>query len=127
MKIPALNLAIAWLWILGGFLSGLALGTKFHREDWLGGYASHRRRLYRLGHISFFGLGVVNFIFFLTARFESLAGNAVTIAGLAFILGAASMPVCCVLMAHWPKLRMLFAIPVLSLITGAVITLVEVL
>ena len=127
MKVPALNLAMAWLWILCGFLSGLALGTKFHREDWLGGYTSHRRRLYRLGHISFFGLGLVNFMFFLTTRFAALAGNSMTIAGTAFILGAASMPVCCVLMAHWPKLRTLFAIPVLSLIIGAVLTLVEVL
>ncbi len=127
MKIPALNLAMAWLWILGGFISGLALGTKFHGENWLGGYASHRRRLYRLGHISFFGLGMVNFMFFLTARLLPLAGTPVTWAGAAFILGAASMPVCCVLMAHWPKLRMIFALPVLSLITGAVITLMEVL
>jgi hypothetical protein len=127
MKIPALNLAMAWLWVLGGFISGLALGTEFHREDWLGGYGSHRRRLYRLGHISFFGLGMVNFMFFLTAHLLSLNAPRVTIAGLAFILGAASMPVCCVLMAHWPKLRMIFAIPVLSLVTGAVITLREVL
>ena len=127
MKIPAINLAMAWLWILGGFLSGLALGTKFHGEDWLGGYASHRRRLYRLGHISFFGLGMVNFMFFLTAHLLSLAGALVNVAGVTFILGAASMPVCCVLMAHWPKSRMIFAVPVLSLVTGAVITLMEVL
>jgi len=117
---------MAWLWVLGGFLSGLALGTKFHGEDWLGGYTSHRRRLYRLGHISFFGLGMVNFMFFLTAHLLPLAGPRIMIASLAFILGAASMPVCCVLMAHWPRLRVIFAIPILSLVTGAVITLMEV-
>jgi hypothetical protein len=123
MNVPAANLMMAWLWMLAGFLSGLALGLKFHREEWLGGYASHRRRLYRLGHISFFGLGVVNFMFFLTARLAPLSEPAVGWAGAAFILGAASMPVCCALMAHWPKLRMLFAVPVISLIAGAVITL----
>ena len=118
---------MAWLWILGGFLSGLALGTKFHGEEWLGGYSSHRRRLYRLGHVSFFGLGMVNFMFFLTAHLLPLAGTRITLAGFAFVLGAASMPVCCVLMAHWPKLRMIFAIPVLSLLAGVVITLIEIL
>lgn len=127
MNVPTINLAMAWLWILGGFLSGLALGARFHREDWLGGYASHRRRLYRLAHVSFFGLGAVNFIFFVTARLASLSGTRLSIAAIAFVIGAASMPLCCVLMAHWPRLRHLFAIPVLSLITGAVLTLMEVL
>ena len=52
-----LNLFLGWLWILLGFVSGMALGMFFHRENWLGGYGSFKRRMYRLGHISFFGLG----------------------------------------------------------------------
>ena len=52
-----LNVALAWLWMLLGFISGTVLGLNFHRENWLGGYASRQRRLYRLGHVSFFGLG----------------------------------------------------------------------
>ena len=56
-----------------------------------------------------------------------IAHGRFSFAGAAFLLGAASMPVCCLLMAHWPKLRVLFAIPVLSLITGAILTLMEVL
>jgi hypothetical protein len=127
MNVPLANLTMAWLWILGGFISGLVLGLKFHREEWLGGYASHRRRLYRLGHISFFGLGMVNFMFFLTARLVPLDGTPVMWAGMAFLVGAVTMPVCCVLMAHWPKLRMIFAVPVISLVTGAAMTLKELL
>ena len=62
------NLLIAWIWILLGFLSGAALGTRFHREDWLGGYGSFKRRLYRLGHISFLGLAAMNLLFYFTAQ-----------------------------------------------------------
>lgn len=128
MKLPFIhwNLVLAWSGILLGFLSGAILGMGFHQEKWLGGYASHKRRLYRLGHISFFGLALMNFMFYLTAKgFESIRPGAV-IAGWGFIVGALTMPVCCVLMAHWPKLRLLFAVPVASLITAAVMTLWEV-
>ena len=120
------NLALAWLWLLLGFFSGMMLGLCFHRENWLGGYGSLPRRLYRLAHISFFGLGAVNLLFCLTVRSFSLAGQSIRAASLAFIVGAAAMPVCCVLMAHFPRARLLFAVPVISLITGGVLTLLEV-
>jgi hypothetical protein len=125
MKIETgqLNLMLAWLWILLGFLSGMVLGMFFHDEQWLGGYASFQRRMYRLGHISFFGLGLVNFIFAMTLKNFSLAGPPAVIASWAFILGAFTMPLCCVVMAHCPKAHLIFAVPVVSLIVGGVLTL----
>jgi hypothetical protein len=120
------NLTLAWLWILLGFVSGMILGLFFHRENWLGGYGSFKRRMYRLAHISFFGLGAVNLLFCLTVQNFSLAGAHICFASLAFIAGAITMPVCCLLMAHFPKARMLFAVPVISLITGGLLTLIEV-
>lgn len=122
-----LNLVLAWLWILFGFLSGLVLGLFFHREDWLGGYTSFKRRLYRLAHISFFGLGAVNFLFYLSAQqFSGASPTFVTTESWAFIVGAVTMPLCCLIMAHAPRARMLFAIPVISLIAGGLLTVVEV-
>jgi hypothetical protein len=53
-------------------------------------------------------------------------GALVTVASGAFILGAITMPVCCVVMAHFPKLHLVFAVPVVSLITGGLLTLLEV-
>jgi hypothetical protein len=122
-----LNLVIAWLWLLLGFVAGMVLGMFFHGENWLGGYASFRRRMYRLGHISFFGLGAVNLLFCLTVQNFSLAGQLVSVASWAFIVGAITMPVCCVVMAHFPKAHLIFAVPVLSLITGGILTLMEVI
>src|SRR6266436_1502559 len=66
-RIIQLNLIAAWSGILAGFVSGLLLGLFFHREDWLGGFGSFKRRLYRLAHISLFGLAIVNLMFYFTA------------------------------------------------------------
>jgi len=125
MKIPPcqINLLLAWLWILLGFVSGMLLGLFFHGENWLGGYASFKRRMYRLGHISFFGLGAVNLLFYFTLKSFPTDGPLAGIASWAFVVGAISMPVCSVLMAHFPKAHLLFAVPVLSLIAGGVLTL----
>jgi hypothetical protein len=122
-----LNLVIAWLWLLLGFVAGMVLGMFFHGENWLGGYANFRRRMYRLGHISFFGLGAVNLLFCLTVQNFSLAGQLVSVASWAFIVGAITMPVCCVVMAHFPKAHLIFAVPVVSLIAGGILTLMEVI
>ena len=125
MKMPPgqINLLLAWLWILLGFVSGMLLGLFFHGEHWLGGYASFKRRMYRLGHISCFGLGAVNLLFYLTAKSFPAASPLVAIASWAFAVGTVTMPVCSVLMAHFPEAHMFFAVPVLSLIAGAVLTL----
>jgi hypothetical protein len=120
------HLFLAWLWILLGFGSGLGLGLFFHRENWLGGYGSLKRRMYRLGHISFFGLGAVNLLFWLTMQKIPQPGPLAGMASGALILGTLTMPVCCVVMAHFPRVHLIFAVPVISLITGGTLTLLEV-
>ena len=122
MKALQMNLLAAWIGILLGFLSGLVLGLFFHRDHWLGGYSSFKRRLYRLAHISFFGLGAVNLLFYFTAQKFQTISPSIEMASAAFIAGAISMPLCCIVMAHFPKARMLFAVPVLSLVLGAALT-----
>ena len=121
------NLILAWLWILLGFVSGMVLGLFFRGENWLGGYASFKRRMYRLGHISFFGLGAVNLLFWPTVQHFSLAGQGIGVASWAFIVGAIAMPICCVVMAHFPKAHLIFSVPVVSLITGATFTMWQLL
>lgn len=118
------NLIAGWLGMLAGVLSGAVLGLFFHREDWMGGYGSYRRRLARLGHIAFFGLGFLNLIFVATASQFPLTGQDLTIASWALILGAATMPLCCFLSAWRKPLRHLFPIPVLSVTTGLLAILI---
>jgi len=121
-----LNLIFAWLWIWLGFATGLGLGLFFHRENWLGGYGSFPRRMYRLAHISFFGLGAVNLLFWLTTQRlsppEALALES-KLASWLFIIGGVSMPLCCLVMAHFRKLQLIFGVPVVSLILAGALTL----
>lgn len=122
-----LNLIVGWAWIILGFASGLALGLNFHKENWLGGFGSFRRRLYRLAHISFFGLGAVNLLYHWTSReFVRDPAAAGAIASLGFVAGAVTMPLGCLLTAHRPGLRGFFAVPVASLLGAGILTLWEV-
>ena len=121
---PNLNLIAGWIGMLAGVLSGAILGLFFHRDDWMGGYGSYRRRLARLGHIAFFGLGFLNLAFAATFAQLPLSGNTLAIASGALIVGAATMPLCCFLSAWRKPLRHLFPIPVLSVTTGLLAILI---
>jgi len=116
------NLLAAWLGILLGSLAGAIQGLFFRREDWLGGYGSWRRRMLRLGHISFFGLGFVNLGFALSVRVLEIDDGIVWSSRL-FILGAVTMPLLCYLSSVKDVFRYLFFIPVLSVIAGSAIFL----
>ena len=116
------NLLAAWLGVLLGSLAGAIQGLFFRREDWLGGYGSWPRRMLRLGHISFFGLGFINLAFALSVRVLEIDDGIVWPSRL-FILGAVTMPALCYLSAVKDVFRHLFFIPVLSVIGGTVILL----
>ena len=116
-------LAISWIGMLLGVVSGAVIGLFFHREDWMGGYSSFRRRLTRLGHISFFGLGFINFFFAVSHEIAGIKLGFALPAAVAFTIGAATMPTCCFLCAWRKPFRHLFFIPVLGVGTGIVLTL----
>jgi hypothetical protein len=120
-----LNLVFAWCWILMGFISGVVHGLFFHRDNWLGGYGSFRRRLYRLAHISFFGLGSVNLFFYLTVRDRSPLPALLSFASWSFVAGGVLMPLCCFIMAHIPRARLAFGFPVGALLIGGLLTLIK--
>jgi len=122
-----LNEAFGWLWILVGVVSGLALGLGFHRDDWLGGYSSFRRRLLRLGHISFLGLGFLNILFALSAPRVHLPPPTLSIAAWALLLGGVTMPVCCALMAWRRGFYLLFGVPVVFLLVGSLLVVVGIM
>lgn len=109
------NLKIAWFMILLGLLTGTAAGLFFHEESWSGGYGCWRRRLIRLGHISFFGTGFLNLAFSLSVQHLGLE-QAPWVASWGLVLGAVSMPTVCFLSAWRSSCRHLFVIPVASLI-----------
>ena len=113
-----LNEAFGWTWVLVGFLSGLLLGLRFHEDGWLGGYTSLQRRLVRLGHISFVGLGFLNILFALCAPHLRLGVPWLSLASWCVLVGGVTMPACCGIMAWRPALHRIFAVPVVALVLG---------
>ncbi len=104
------------LMLLGG-LSGAVIGLYFHDPEWAGGYSSFRRRMLRLGHIAFFGMGMINVLAGLTGRMLLPGENApLVISGL--LLAGVGMPLLCLLSAWRERFRHLFFIPVLALMLG---------
>jgi len=116
------NLSLGWIWITIGFISGMVAGMFFYDADWLGGYATWRRRMVRLGHISFLGTGLLNLAFVFTVA-QGDDHSPPRLASWLFVVGALTMPSVCFLAAWKETFRYLFVIPVASLI-GAGATLI---
>lgn len=110
------SLFVGWVSMIGGALSGAVIGLFFYREDWMGGYASLRRRMIRLGHIAFFGIGILNVLFALSlTAFPSAYAR---IGSIGFAIADVTMPGCCFLTAWRPGFRKLFPIPVAAVLVG---------
>ncbi len=118
------NLMVGWGGMLGGVIAGAVIGLFFEREDWMGGYASFRRRLMRLGHIAFFGLGFVNILFALTTAGIPESGWLAT-ASWALVIGAVTMPACCFLSSWRRSFARLFPIPVVAVAVGIITLLLH--
>jgi hypothetical protein len=121
---PDPNILAAWLGILLGVLTGIAQGLLFHREDWLGGYASWRRRLMRLGHISFFGIALLNLAFAWTVHNPGWRPDS-SVPAAALAAAQALMPLVCYLAAWRQPLRHLFFLPVSCVLVGVAGLLLE--
>ena len=113
-----INITAAWIGFLLGGISGAIPGLFFYRFDWLGGYTSWPRRLIRLAHISFFGIGFLNLGLGLT---ESLLGITSPSASVLMLTGAVTMPLLCYASAFRPVFRHLFFIPAGSVILSIIL------
>lgn len=115
----AINLFAGWSSFFLGALSGALIGLKFHREEWLGGYQAFPRRMVRLGHIAFFGLGLINILFALSAVALGCTTSGWTrAASLLLVVGAATMSTNCFLTAWRGGFRHAFFIPAGSTMAG---------
>lgn len=117
------SLMSGWAGFLGGVLSGAVMGLLFHREDWLGGYGSRERRMVRLGHISFFGIGLINLFYALSLEPLGVPSEAARGGAIALLAALVTMPSICFLCAWRKSFRHLFFIPVLATAAGIAVIL----
>ena len=118
-----LNILVGWIAMLIGVLSGATIGLFFHIDSWAGGYASFRRRMLRLAHISFFGIGFINLLYGLTLQAIPLPQFFAKTGSYGLIAGVIMMPLCCYLTAWKKYFRHLFPMPVLCVTTGIIAVL----
>ncbi|MCP3919381.1 MAG: hypothetical protein GY711_27910 [bacterium] len=111
------HLGLGWFLILTGLVSGAVLGSRFHREGFLGGYASLPRRLLRLGHVALIALGTLNVLWALTPCVHP-GSRAEQLCSVGLQVGSLAMPLVCAAVAWRPTLRPLFAVPVLALLVA---------
>jgi len=112
-----------WASILAGVLSGLYMGVRFQREDWLGGYNAFPRRMVRLAHVALVALGMLNVLFAQTRPALNLNPLLLGVASWALIVAAVLMPACCLWVAHGRRHFEVFAAPIACLVTGLVLTI----
>jgi hypothetical protein len=113
-----MNETLGWTCVLAGLVAGVLLGLRFHEEGWLGGYASFPRRMLRLGHVALVALGLLNVLAARSLAGGNLGDGARATASVALGVGAVAMPLACALVAWRPRLRPLFALPVVALLLG---------
>jgi len=123
METQLLALKLGWIGMLLGVISGAIMGLLFHRENWLGGYAAHARRFVRLGHISFFGIGLLMLFYGLSFMPMGVSPGHAKIGVYGLAVALFGMPSVCGLTAWKKPFRHLFFIPVLGAATGICIIL----
>lgn len=108
---------VGWVSLTVGAGTGLVLGLwsfdgPMTVPAWIGEYGDTSRRMVRLGHIAFFGLGILNIL--LASELPRLSDRARRIASPAMNFGNAFLPLTLFAAAAYPPLKYLMPIPALA-------------
>lgn len=121
------NREVAWWSLALGAATGLLLGLwsfdgPFPTPAFLGAYDETARRLARLGHIAFFGLGFINL--FLAAELPRLAltDRVRRLAARAMNFGNLGLPITLFAASAYAPLKYAMSIPATSVLLALVLT-----
>lgn len=118
------NILFGWTWMCVGFISGMILGLRAEREQWLGGYASLTRRYLRLAHVAFVALSIINILYGKELGTINLPNHLKVIGSALMIFGAVGVPLACISAALVRKTKYLLPVPAMAVLTGVVILLI---
>ena len=120
----ASNRLIGWTSLALGAGTGLVMGLwsfdgPLTVPAWLGGYGDTSRRLARLGHIAFFGLGILNLL--LARELPRLTAGARRLAGPAMNFGNVFLPLTLIAAAAWHPLKYAMPLPATAVFLALVV------
>jgi hypothetical protein len=125
-RLAARNRSVGWTSMAVGVGAGLLLGMwsfdgPLAVPEWLGAYDATSRRLVRLGHIAFIGLGILDVLLArelpqlrLSARWRRIASGAM-------ILGNVLLPPVLVAAGAWRPLKYLMSLPATAVFVALVV------
>ncbi len=125
-QIQQRNRLVGWTSMALGAATGLILGLwSFNGPvavpNWLGGYAETSRRLARLGHIAFFGLGIINLLLAHELPRFALGLRAKRAAAVTMNLGNIFLPLTLFAASFYQPLKYLMPWPALCVFTALVL------
>lgn len=121
------NRRVGWACMCLGIASGLILGLwsfdgPFAVPEWLGAYDQTGRRLARLGHIAFLGLGILNLLMAGELRRRSLPPWGRRTASWAMNFGNVFLPLTLFAAAAYRPLKFVMSVPALAVFLALVLT-----
>ncbi len=120
------NLRIGWTSLAVGAATGLIMGLWSFAgpvpvPTWLGEYGDVARRLARLGHIAFFGLGILNLLLVRDLPRLGLSHGAARVAAATMNFGNVFLPLTLWLAAAYHPLKYLMPLPAISVFVALTI------
>jgi hypothetical protein len=110
------NRAVGWASLAVGVATGLVMGLwsfdgPLPTPAWLGQYGDTSRRLARLGHIAFIGLGILNIQLARELTMSTLGEGGRRVASLAMNLGNVLLPLTLFAAAAWRPAKYAMGLP----------------
>jgi hypothetical protein len=120
------NGAVGWASVAAGVGVGLVMGLwsfdgPMPVPAWLGEYGDTSRRLARLGHIAFIGLGILDILADRELRQTTLGPRATTAASWLLIAGNTLLPITLFAAAAWRPLKYLMPLPAMAVFAALVL------
>jgi hypothetical protein len=121
------NRRIGWLTASLGAASGLIMGFwsfdgPLPVPEWLGEYDQTARRLARLGHIAFFGLGILNILVAGELRRLAAVSRSGRVASWAMSFGNVFLPLTLFVAAAYRPAKYFMSVPALAVFVALVVT-----